>query len=252
MKNFFLFAFLFIPFTLLAQEFAFIPSELKKHSKEEFGEKIWTKDTFKNTVYYNGDGKILTDQERKELKNVRSYYFLDTSDIVKAVVFVALTKEEMEANAKKTKENFQQNEENSKLVGKKAFPFQFIDLNGNHYSNESLMGKVVVLNFWFTKCAPCIQEMPELNKLAETFSSNDVVFIAVTYNNEKVVADFLTKNAFKYNHVVNRKDACNAFNIQFYPSNIVLDKEGNFAFFETSFKKDMLQKLEKTIKKVLK
>ncbi len=40
-----------------------------------------------------------------------------------------------------------------------VFPkFSFAGANGVARSTESLAGKVVVLNFWFTTCPPCIEE----------------------------------------------------------------------------------------------
>ncbi|MEW5676565.1 TlpA disulfide reductase family protein [Flavobacterium enshiense] len=238
--------------SLFAQEFAFIPSNLKKLNKAEFAEKIWTKEMFKDVQYYNSEGKTLSETEKKELRNVKSFYFLDSDEVLKAVVLVPLTVEEMETNKKKIDERFKQNETNSKLKGEKAYPFDITDLNGNHYTNESLRGKVVVLNFWFTKCAPCIQEMPELNRLAKEYQSDEIVFIGITYNNKELVTNFLSKTDFQYNQVVNEQKLCDRFKIQFYPTNIVIDKEGNFAFFETGFKKDMLKLLEKSIQKALK
>jgi len=57
---------------------------------------------------------------------------------------------------------------NEKLApGKPVTNFEFKDMNGNLYTLASLKGKVVVLNFWFSTCVPCIEEVPELNMLVE-------------------------------------------------------------------------------------
>ncbi len=55
-------------------------------------------------------------------------------------------------------------------------------------------GKVVVLEFWSTSCAPCVGSFPHLNELAEEFKGKPVQFIAVTDDPESEVKRFLEKN----------------------------------------------------------
>ena len=43
----------------------------------------------------------------------------------------------------------------------------------------ALRGKVVVLEFWATWCAPCVAEIPILNSLQASVDSNKVVFLSV-------------------------------------------------------------------------
>lgn len=43
-------------------------------------------------------------------------------------------------------------------------PFHVTDISGKEFSLNALKGKVVLLNFWATWCAPCRQEMPRLQK----------------------------------------------------------------------------------------
>ena len=43
----------------------------------------------------------------------------------------------------------------------------------------SLKGKVVVLEFWATWCAPCIAEIPHLNEFATSLAASNVQFISV-------------------------------------------------------------------------
>src|SRR5262245_61215466 len=52
-------------------------------------------------------------------------------------------------------------------------------------------GKVVILEFWATWCAPCVGSIPHLNDLAEQFKDKPVQFIAVTDEREEVVQNFL-------------------------------------------------------------
>ena len=56
---------------------------------------------------------------------------------------------------------------------------RFIDLAGNERTVQDFRGKVVLLNFWATWCAPCVVEMPQLLKLAER-EKDRLVFIALS------------------------------------------------------------------------
>lgn len=85
---------------------------------------------------------------------------------------------------------FQANKTN---LNEKSVPnFTFIDIHGDTISKSNTIGKVVVINFWFSTCKPCISEIPELNEVYEKFQNDtNVVFAAVTYENRKTVKKFL-------------------------------------------------------------
>lgn len=55
----------------------------------------------------------------------------------------------------------------------------------------SLRGKVVVLEFWATWCAPYIAEIPVLNSLASSLDSDKFVFLAVDDEDPPIVERFL-------------------------------------------------------------
>lgn len=46
------------------------------------------------------------------------------------------------------------------------------------FSVANNLGKVVVINFWYTSCTPCVQELPHFNKIYEKYS-DDIVVIAI-------------------------------------------------------------------------
>ncbi len=113
-----------------------------------------------------------------------------------------------------------------------APPFSLTSLDGKKFESASLRGKVVVLNFWFTGCPPCLTEIPKLNELVEKFKNDDVVFIAATWDSETVLPAFLKKHPFKYNIAANAGELIidtygdGTGNVAM-PTHIVIDKEGN-------------------------
>ena len=84
-----------------------------------------------------------------------------------------------------------------------APPFSLTSLEGEKLELSALRGKVVVLNFWFTGCVPCIAEFSELNRLVKDFSDKGVVFIAPTLDNEDTLKPFLKEHKFNYRVVPN-------------------------------------------------
>lgn len=117
----------------------------------------------------------------------------------------------------------------SDIIGKQVPDFIMTDLNGNEISSKNTKGKVVVLNFWFVSCKPCIAEIPELNEVYETYKNNsEVVFASITFDKKEKVDAFLEKYALQYPVVSDALEICKLFKISGYPTNIVIDKNGNF------------------------
>ena len=109
--------------------------------------------------------------------------------------------------------------------------FTATTIDGQHLELAQLKGKVVVLNFWFTRCQPCIAEMPDLNKLVAHYSSDKVAFISFSYEEEKVVKAFLEKQPFKFATVAKsetiRRDVFKLFSS--WPYSIIIDREGKIS-----------------------
>ncbi|MBI1722704.1 MAG: TlpA family protein disulfide reductase [Gemmatimonadetes bacterium] len=66
------------------------------------------------------------------------------------------------------------------LVREAFPPFDLPDLAGNRLRLADLAGKVVLVNFWASWCAPCREEMPALDSLRRTFDSTRVAFVALS------------------------------------------------------------------------
>ncbi|MEM6298952.1 MAG: TlpA disulfide reductase family protein [Bacteroidota bacterium] len=112
-----------------------------------------------------------------------------------------------------------------KFYGKPFPDYTFKTLDGEDFELSQLMGKPTLVNFWFTGCAPCIDEMPALNNIKEEYGE-DVQFIAITFDDKKKVNKFLDKRPFTFLHLVNAKKFLKKMDIKSFPQNFLLNSEG--------------------------
>jgi len=133
------------------------------------------------------------------------------------------------------------------MAGKPAFPFSVADINGNKYSLESLKGKVIVINFWFVECKPCVMEMPELNKLVEKYKNKDVVFLGFAINEKDKIEKFLKNTNYKYNVVPSAQETIQTYGVNSFPTHVVIDKNSNISFSTSGLGETTIEDLEKEI-----
>ena len=155
-----------------------------------------------------------------------------------------------------TEEQIRQVEEAKKEVKKmkgKPFPdFELTAMDGTTYSKEELEGKILVINFWFTRCTPCVQEMPEMNEMVEEFKDEDIVFLAPTFDSDEQVNRFLSKRDFDYTIVPDVKDFCLELNVRSYPTHFIVNREGTIEKVIIGYNFMSIGTLRKSVRKLLK
>lgn len=92
-------------------------------------------------------------------------------------------------------------------------------------------GKVVIVNFWSTKCEGCVKEISEFIKLRERFSSDEVEIIGVSFdlNGSEILSEFIQENGINYSIycAVDSYDIINEYEIISIPLTVIYDKSGN-------------------------
>jgi thiol-disulfide isomerase/thioredoxin len=68
--------------------------------------------------------------------------------------------------------------------------FTVVDTKGKKHHLQDYKGKWVLVNFWATWCPPCLEEMPDLQKLHETRKDLVVIGIAMDYKDPNYVISF--------------------------------------------------------------
>jgi peroxiredoxin len=67
----------------------------------------------------------------------------------------------------------------SRLIGLHAPPFRLDDLAGDPIRVDQFRGKVVVLDFWASWCAPCIESLPEVYRLVRSFGDDRCQWLGI-------------------------------------------------------------------------
>jgi thiol-disulfide isomerase/thioredoxin len=108
--------------------------------------------------------------------------------------------------------------------------FHVTTLEGKSVSRDSLVGKVVLIDFWATWCAPCREALPQVRKLAEDFVGQPFVLLSVNLDqDEEKWKSFVMRNAMHWPqaHVEGFHDALpSLFGINAIPATFVIDADG--------------------------
>ncbi len=126
------------------------------------------------------------------------------------------------------------------------------DIEGNSHTLESLKGKVVVMNFWFINCKPCVAEIPDLNKLKAKFNNKDAVFVAIALDSKPSLDKFLETHEFNFTVIPKGRELAERFKIPHYPYNVVLDKTSKMHYMSDVLSLSILNRLKRKINGLLK
>lgn len=165
--------------------------------------------------------------------------------------------------AKDDKDMTMEETDPTKMADKKMLPnFTAKDQDGNPYSNEDIAkNDATVINLWFTGCSACIEEMDEVNELADELKKEDGVdFVSMCTD---VNYDESTKEAYE-RIIKDKKPTYKALAVDYegdmkeylegifvYPTTIVVDKNGNIIgdpIEGTLVSEDQQAKLKENIK----
>lgn len=115
-----------------------------------------------------------------------------------------------------------------RMEGQALPAYKFTDITGKAYSPATTKGKLVVLKCWFIGCVPCVQEFPEVNRLANRYKDrNDILFISLAMDKKERLAKFLKKNELKYATVPEMEDYMQSrLGIGAYPTHLLVDRAG--------------------------
>lgn len=127
-------------------------------------------------------------------------------------------------------------------AGEQFPPFRLARLDGAAFDNASLRGRYSIINFYFALCAPCVQEVPELNALAK--NRGDINVVGITFDTALETRQFAADKKFAWTLLPDAKILIDQLGVRAYPSFALLDPAGRVVAIDVH---DAILKKDKSI-----
>jgi thiol-disulfide isomerase/thioredoxin len=139
--------------------------------------------------------------------------------------------------------------------------FQLPDAQGNLVAFHDLDSDLVLIDFWGTWCAPCRKSIPHLNEIQKTLGGKKIQVIGIACERTPAkdraakVARSVKELKIEYPVLITSMDGqCpvqEAFQIQFYPTMVLLDRQGRILWREQGATDVTLARMDRFILKNL-
>jgi peroxiredoxin len=137
--------------------------------------------------------------------------------------------------------------------GKPAPDFALRSMAGENLRLSELRGKVVMVNFWATWCAPCRKEMPLLNDLYKKHKQSGFVLLGVNIDNNPKKAEKMAKKLGVSFPVLfdSKKTVSESYGVSAMPFTVIIDKSGSVKHVHKGYLPGYEKKYDKQISKLL-
>ncbi|NYF78934.1 TlpA family protein disulfide reductase [Granulicella arctica] len=128
----------------------------------------------------------------------------------------------------------------AKADRKPAPHFDLVAADGKTVQVSNYRGKVVLLNFWATKCGGCILEIPSFMELQQTYGKNGFTAVGISadipYEGLKspdeawgLVRPFMASHKLNYPILMGDDKVVDAYGFPSYPATYLIDRSGKIA-----------------------
>jgi len=169
------------------------------------------------------DGELLTSSDSHER------YWLDAPFNIDGAVYAATSVSSDGSEIVIEKSDAWVNTKVPLTIGFTAPDFSVKDADGNELSLSSLQGKIVLLDFWASWCAPCRDELPNVEQVAKGYADRDVVVIGIDLDrNEGAFTGAVSFFGLTYQQVFDGADGdiSSLYRVSGIPMSYLIDRDG--------------------------
>jgi len=182
----------------------------------------------------------------KEIKNTNDSKTITPEETAE------INRKNAEERAKKIKESTLVNS------GDMSKDFSLEMLDGSKVKLSDFKGKVVLINFWATWCAPCMKELYEFpERIIEPFADKDFVLLAISRGEKEDVVrkkmDKLKSRGVEFNAGLDPKEEIyKLYATNLIPRNFLIDQNGKVVYTSVGYSDEKLNELVNKIEELLK
>jgi thiol-disulfide isomerase/thioredoxin len=119
--------------------------------------------------------------------------------------------------------------------GQIAPDFEFVTARGEHFRLADNIGKkTIILNFFATWCAPCREEMPELNRYADNHKLEPFLLLGIDAGEAPdLVDDFVTHMKLDFPVGIDAGAIRKQYGVSAFPTTVLIGVDGRVQFYES-------------------
>lgn len=140
------------------------------------------------------------------------------------------------------------------LFSGNATALELSELEGSPVSSmQQLQGKVVLVDFWASWCAPCRKSFPWLNAMQQRHGAEGLLVLAINEDTERRDAErFLQQVPADFSILYDRAGAlAQQYQLMGMPSSFLIDKKGQIRYRHIGFKQADIADYETQIRQLL-
>jgi thiol-disulfide isomerase/thioredoxin len=124
--------------------------------------------------------------------------------------------------------------------------FTLTTVDGREVQLSDSSGKIRLVDFWATWCAPCREEVPMLNELQASYGERGFQVVAISDEEAEVIQDFIDEFGVEYLNLVGTEEVAEAFGVLGLPAAFLLDGEGRVidSFLGPKPRRVLVEKIE--------
>lgn len=113
-------------------------------------------------------------------------------------------------------------------IGSQLPALALLDLDGKPTQSPTFVGKVTIIDFWATWCGPCVESLPMLDRVAESFADRNVQLVSLNTEPENLAAvrAFRAQHELKSRVYVDTGSAGERLHVSVLPTTFIIDKRG--------------------------
>lgn len=132
--------------------------------------------------------------------------------------------------------------------------FTLLSLEDDSISLSDFKGELILMDFFYKSCYPCLLALPTLQSLHEKYENKGLRVIGINPYDTKQNDDidqFLKKRGINYPILLDAKDVAKDYHVSGYPTIYLIDQHGKIIFSKVGYGEGLDLELEKMIKENL-
>lgn len=137
------------------------------------------------------------------------------------------------------------------------FKGDFLIETNSEFNLSNFSDEIIILDFWYRTCPPCIKSVPQLNNIYSKYKSKGVKLFGInnididSFSRAQLIP-FLQKEEIEYPIVLTDRSVSEKYNVKVYPTLYIINKEGEVEYSKLGYTENLEGEVDHILNKIMK